>query len=173
MTTYSSLTLVDYDPRWTAAFAAEKSRILGRFTSLPGAPPAIEHIGSTAVPGLAAKPVIDIMLGLPATAAVPHEIGALRSLGYGYLHARKGRLCLYRGQPRSHFIHLVAQDGPEWAAQLLFRDYLRANPGTATAYGALKQRLAGGGASSGDYSREKHRFILETLARARRWQRWQ
>jgi GrpB-like predicted nucleotidyltransferase (UPF0157 family) len=162
------ITVVPHDPRWPDLYAAEKSRILSALSSLQ---PAIEHVGSTAVPGLDAKPVIDIMAGVRA-ALTPDDIESLRAIGYGYLRSRRGSLCLYRGKPRVYFLHIVRKDGPEWEADLLFRDYLRSHPEAAAAYAALKHGLADGGASSGEYSRGKGKFILEILSRARRRKGW-
>ena len=160
--------VVKYDPRWPLLFAAEKKRILSVLSPLQVI---VEHVGSTAVPGLDAKPVIDILLGLCMAELTDVRLDALRLIGYGYVRARRGSLCLYRGRPRSHFIHIVEMGGTEWQEQILFRDYLRAHPEDALRYAALKREMAAGGATGATYARGKRGLIVEIIERARRWNR--
>lgn len=160
--------VVDYDPRWPLLFAAEKTRILSALAPLQVM---VEHVGSTAVPGLDAKPVIDILLGLRMAELTDVRLDALRLIGYGYVRARRGRLCLYRGRPRSHFIHIVEIGGPDWQEKMLFRDYLRAHPQNAGRYRARKYALAMDGSSGEKYAIGKRAIIAELMGRARRWDR--
>ena len=163
-----SVGVVDYDPRWPLLFAAEKTRILSALTPLQVN---VEHVGSTAVPGLAAKPVIDILLGLRMAELTDVRLDALRLIGYGYVRARRGRLCLYRGRPRSHFVHVVETGGSDWQEKLLFRDYLRAHPQNARRYGDLKRALTIDGSRGAKYAIGKRAVIAELMGQARRWNR--
>ena len=118
------ITVVPYDPAWSGLYEAEAQAIAGvlgqRLT-------AIHHIGSTAVPGLAAKPVIDIM---PVVRAVT-EADECRAD------------CEEGGDERTHQMHIFASDDVHAIARhLAVRDYLRAHPARAAAYGALKLELA-------------------------------
>ena len=132
--------IVEYDPAWPALFEAERDRLL---PLLPGAE--VHHIGSTAVPGMPAKPVIDLMalvddLDAPVGALV--EVG-----GYEYPEAFNatldGRrwLCRPSAAHRTHHLHLVAGRA-ELDRRLRFRDALRESDELAAEYAALKRRLA-------------------------------
>ena len=136
--------IVDYDPDWPAQFEAEKERLLsqiGRWS------PAIEHVGSTAVPGLAAKPVIDIMAGVRSLADADRCIEGMRRLGYEYVpefeDALPGRRYFRKGHPEQKWhVHIVEIRGVFWKRHIAFRDYLRAHSEAANEYAALKRRLA-------------------------------
>lgn len=134
--------LVAHAPAWTALFRAEAARIRAAIDA--GLPLALEHMGSTAVPGLVAKPILDVLAGYPRGAAVGPYVLAL--VGAGYTHRGEngipGREFLRRGEPRAYHVHLVVQDGPIWRDQLAFRDALRAEPELRDAYAALKLALA-------------------------------
>jgi len=137
--------IVKYDPAWPAKFAGEAQKlreVLGDNLA------AIEHAGSTAVPGLSAKPVIDILIGVPSLEAAKAAIPKIEALGYGYWREDTipRRLYFVKGLPpngpRSHHVHLVDEDSPELRRHLAFRDYLRADPNEARRYEELKLRLA-------------------------------
>jgi GrpB-like predicted nucleotidyltransferase (UPF0157 family) len=109
---------------------------------------AIEHIGSTSVPGLAAKPVIDILLGAGSLAAVEAKIGALGELGYAYVPKYERELPQRRyfvkasaERLRVH-LHAVERGCEFWSEHLAFRDALRADAGLRDRYQSLKLRLA-------------------------------
>ena len=134
-------TVVPPDPSWPERAHEEAERIA---RVLPGVL-FIHHIGSTSVPALCAKPVIDLMPVVTDIAAVSAAEGALASLGYeamgefglpGRRYFRKGR------DQRSHHLHVYQVDHPDIARHLAFRDYLRAHPVQRDRYGALKERLA-------------------------------
>lgn len=135
--------LVPPDPRWPALFAAERDAIATALAPwLVGAP---EHIGSTAVPGLAAKPVIDIMAPVASLEAARPAIAAAAALQYlhaPYQAAVMHWFCKPSPQHRTHHLHLVPLGSPLWQARLAFRDALRADPALRDAYAALKQSLA-------------------------------
>lgn len=97
------------------------------------------------MPGLAAKPIIDIMPGVEdINRARGPLVAAMEGLGYESLgeYGIVGRLYFRRGEPRSHHVHVFEVGHPEWRKHLLFRDYLRAHPEVAAEYGALKRELA-------------------------------
>ena len=133
--------IVEYEPAWPAAFAAERERL----APLLPAGVRLHHFGSTAVPGLAAKPVIDIIalvddLDAPIVALVQHG-------GYQYPSAfnatltHRRFLCYPTAAHRTHHLHLVDEPG-ELERRLRFRDRLRADPVIASQYMALKRALA-------------------------------
>ena len=159
--------IVPYDPLWPREFAAEAERIAEGCRDLPLK---IEHIGSTAVPGLSAKPIIDILAGAPPRASRAPYIAALRQLDYEHRGAQgiPGRDYFRRGSPRSHHIHLVSWSSAFWHDHLLFRDYLRRNPATAQEYASLKRELAAIFADDRPrYGEEKGPFIKAVVRRAR------
>jgi len=108
----------------------------------------VEHIGSTAVNGLAAKPIIDIMLGLPDFSVADKLVTRIEALGYEYIKKYEDEMPFRRffvrnlTGLRTHQIHMVEIGGEFWARHLLFRDYLRQNPEVAEKYAALKKQLA-------------------------------
>ena len=134
------LVLSPYDPTWPLEFAAEAERIE---RACQGLALRLEHIGSTAVPGLSAKPVIDILAGRPSSVSGDTYVAAFRQLGYEHKGAYgvPGRNYFRRGTPRTHHVHLVSWTSSVWEDHLLFRDYLRDHPETAREYDALKREL--------------------------------
>src|ERR1051325_2690761 len=137
----SRVVLAAYDTLWPREFEAELARIEA---ACAGLPLRVEHIGSTSIPGLSAKPVIDILAGCPPRADRTPYIAALRQLGYEHRgnNGIPGRNYFVRGTPRSHHVHLVGWSSGLWRDHVLFRDYLRANPEAAREYEALKRQLA-------------------------------
>ena len=113
-----------------------------------GSEAVVERVGSTAVPGLGAKPVIDVMVGVSQLAEAEGRIGALEGAGYEYVqkyeielperrYFRKPRL-----GPSAYHLHCVVKGSSFWVRHLAFRDYLRAHPESAAAYCELKRELA-------------------------------
>jgi len=136
--------LVPYDPDWPMAFERERARlspVLGENARL------IEHMGSTAVAGLPAKPVIDVIVLVADLEVARSGVPALEVLGYSFWadNPDKSKLYLVKGLPpaprRTHHLHIYADAG-EVQRHLVFRDHLRANPAAAAAYLALKEELA-------------------------------
>jgi GrpB-like predicted nucleotidyltransferase (UPF0157 family) len=135
--------IVRYDPAWPAHFAVERGLLLGAIEEYICGP--IEHIGSTAVPGLLAKPVIDVMAAVRSLEGSRPAIPMLEKLGYSYADYRSGVMhwfCKPSPQRRTHHLHLVPFRSALWNERIAFRDYLREHPQTAAEYGALKVRLA-------------------------------
>jgi GrpB-like predicted nucleotidyltransferase (UPF0157 family) len=139
--------IVNYDPRWPALFDEEARRL--RATLDPSLIVGLEHFGSTAVPGLSAKPIIDILIAVRSLAdAQASFVEPLRNLDYVYWaeNPKQDRLFFVKGMPpfgsrRSHHVHVTEPDGEMWQ-RLAFRDYLRAYPEEARTYQQLKRRLA-------------------------------
>jgi GrpB-like predicted nucleotidyltransferase (UPF0157 family) len=134
--------VVDSDPRWPEAFARLADRLGG---AVGGA--TIEHVGSTAVAGLRAKPILDVALGLPAPADVGALHGSLAPAGLefrGDLGSEGGLLFVLEDRPdhRLAHVHAVALGGPEWEGYLAFRDRLRRDASARAAYEELKDGLA-------------------------------
>lgn len=142
---HEEVALRAYDPRWPGLFEAERERLLSLF---PDDLIAIEHIGSTAVPELVAKPVIDILAGVASMAAARALVGPLCAEGYtasaefNATLADRQWLMRWAGGHRTHHLHLVVHGGPVWAQRLRFRDALRADAALAARYAALKAELA-------------------------------
>jgi len=163
--------IVDYDPAWPRRFAAERDRLLELFEPDVAR---IEHIGSTAVLGLAAKPIVDMLLGVARLAEVERRIPALVERGWEYVAKHESvfpdRRFLARPQPRprSHHLHAVEVGSDFWEKHLLFRDHLRAHPEDVAAYVALKRRLARRYRNDrAAYTEAKSDFIEGVLARCR------
>ena len=135
--------LVPYDPSWPARFELEAKALRPALAAWLVGP--IEHIGSTAIPGLAAKPVIDIMAGVESLEASRPAIAALALLGYCYAPYRADAehwFCKPSPAFRTHHLHLMPVKSSRWREAIAFRDYLRANSQVAAEYADLKQRLA-------------------------------
>ena len=149
MGAYSNLNrpivVVDYDSQWPSLFEQEKERLMATVVSYL---PMVEHIGSTAVPGLAAKPVIDIGIGIRSLEDVSTLTPFIEKIDYVYEPALEQllpeRRFFWRGTPAIHtyHLHLAEADQPVLVRPLQFRDYLRKHPDEAAEYGALKKQLA-------------------------------
>jgi GrpB-like predicted nucleotidyltransferase (UPF0157 family) len=136
----------------------------------PGLFVKIEHIGSTAVPGLAAKPVIDLMAAVhDLTHAAPHQV-ALADLGFHpHDNGMTDRLLYVREDNgvRSHILHVVTLESWPTRNQRIFRDYLRAHPADAIRYAQLKREVVAAGTGPGEYARAKTVLVQELTDRAR------
>jgi GrpB-like predicted nucleotidyltransferase (UPF0157 family) len=132
-----------YDPTWPTKFEIEKGVLTAVLAPWLVGP--IEHIGSTAVPGLPAKPVIDIMGAVRNLPSSKPTIEALRPLNYCYF-AYKANLMHWFCKPspfnRTHHLHLVPFESQVWRERLAFRDCLRSDATTRRTYTELKLRLA-------------------------------
>jgi ribonuclease-3 len=153
--------VVAADPRWSEQAAEEGARLRA---ALPDAQ--VEHVGSTAVPDLDAKPVIDLLVGvreLPPFLRLP-DYEALGEAGV------PGRLYFRKRGPVSFDAQVVETGGPLWRGALLLRDYLRAHPEERERYAAKKRESVSAGATMLlRYSDEKAGLLVEMLDRARRW----
>lgn len=139
------MSLHEHDPGWARAFERERDRL---HALLPGTFVAIEHIGSTAVAGLPAKPVIDLMAGVESLDDADALVDSL--CGNGYTTSREFNATLadrkwlmrWRDGHRTHHLHIVAMDSAPWRDRLAFRDALRSDAALASRYAALKSALA-------------------------------
>ena len=137
-----TIAVVDYDPDWPKAFERVRSRV---WPVVSDVAVAMEHVGSTSVPGLAAKPIIDISVVVRGNSDVPLSIQRLATLGY----VHRGNLGIEGREAFEspdllpvHNLYLCPRDSPGLANHLAVRDYLRMHPDAATEYGELKKRLA-------------------------------
>jgi GrpB-like predicted nucleotidyltransferase (UPF0157 family) len=135
--------IVPYDPSWPERFEEERAALANAIGGwvLGG----IHHVGSTSVPGLEAKPVIDILVGVRSLEKSRSCFDRLVRLGYLYAPYRSGEMhwfCKPHPSRRTHHLHLVPADSPRFRDELAFRDYLRVHHDVAKEYGALKRRLA-------------------------------
>lgn len=161
-----AIEVVAYDEAWPQIAETARAELLGR---VPGLFAAIEHIGSTSVPGLAAKPIIDLMAAAAELDRVVEHDEALAELGYRRLDSgMPGRLFYRRGQHGlGYHLHVVPADGWETRNERLLRDHLRGHPADALRYAELKRRLATQHADGTDYTRAKAQLIQELTDRAR------
>jgi GrpB-like predicted nucleotidyltransferase (UPF0157 family) len=164
--------IVPYDPRWPHEFEIERDRVR---TALGSLALRIDHNGSTAVPGLAAKPVIDIQVSVARLQPLEALVAPLAAIGYLHVPGADDSWCPFFHRPASwphtHHIHLVEAGGDEERRTLAFRDYLRAHPSAAREYEALKRRLAAthGGADQDSreaYAIAKTAFVERIIALA-------
>jgi len=161
--------IVDYDPAWPARFEAERAALdaeIGAYV-LGG----IHHVGSTAVHGLAAKPVIDILAGVEDLQAARPCIALVARLGYLYVPYRAAEMhwfCKPDRRLRTHHLHLVPATSERFREEIAFRDYLRTHPETAATYSRLKHALAARFRNDREaYTEAKTPFIVEVLRLAR------
>jgi GrpB-like predicted nucleotidyltransferase (UPF0157 family) len=164
--------IVAYDPRWPAAFEAEAERLrraLGAHALL------IEHNGSTAIPGLSAKPVIDIQVSVAALQPLAAYEQPLATLGYVHVPSPDDAFCPFFHRPsqwpHKHHVHVVEAGGSEERRTLAFRDYLRIHPESAGEYERLKHALAARISTSDAegreaYARAKSEFVERIVSRA-------
>jgi GrpB-like predicted nucleotidyltransferase (UPF0157 family) len=156
--------LAEPTPRWAALFE-EEARDLNKVLCSLGA--AVEHCGSTSIPGMPAKPILDMLVGIPE----PLDIEAIRTAlaVLDYEHATwagvPGHEVFGKGDPRTHLIHVVPLRGPAWDRMLRFRDSLRRDAALAAEYGALKRKLAASHPNDRSvYTDGKSGFVQRVLA---------
>ena len=165
--TSGQLRLFPYDPNWPLLFRAEKERL---FASLENYILDIQHFGSTSIPGMPAKPILDIGVAVANFEEAIRCVPLLEQLGYIYKgeNGIPRRHYFVKGEPRTHHLHMLESESEEWKHHLLFRDYLRANSEATQAYANLKQTLATQFANDREaYQNGKDSFILAVLHQAR------
>jgi GrpB-like predicted nucleotidyltransferase (UPF0157 family) len=172
-----TIEVVDHELTWAAAFEREATALAGIFgDSLV----AVHHIGSTSVCGLAAKPIVDILVVLSETATIDRFNPGMEGLGYhirgecldAEVPGTPGRFYFSKDTAgvRTHHVHACAATHPQVPDLLAFRDYLRSHPERAAEYGALKRALARRHRHDNiGYMRGKDAFIKGLLAEARAW----
>ena len=167
--------LEPYDPRWVEQFKDEERKILRALD--PSTPVVIEHFGSTAIPGLSAKPIIDIMIGAERRFWA-QIIATLKQLDYVHWgdNPDTDREFLVKGMPpfgmgRTHHVH-ICEKGSRFWERLLFRDYLREHLEESGAYGRLKEGLASVHQQDREaYTQGKDRLVAEIMERVHAWGR--
>jgi GrpB-like predicted nucleotidyltransferase (UPF0157 family) len=163
--------IAPYDPRWPRAYEQERDAILG---AIGDRVVAIEHVGSTSVPGLAAKPIVDVMAGLRRLEEAEACLEPLAAIGYTFVAAALRALPddryferwtegFEQGTEVAH-LHLTEYGAPFWRDHVRFRDLLRARPETAAAYERLKRELARRHTWAASYTPAKTEFIRSVLA---------
>jgi GrpB-like predicted nucleotidyltransferase (UPF0157 family) len=159
--------ILPYDDGWPAAFEQQRPRVESALRPWLAGP--VEHIGSTSVPGLAAKPIID-MFALIVDHDAGDIIGAMSGIGWvhapepGDDQARKWSFCFPDVGWRSHHLHIFETASQRWPLLLAFRDHLRSHPEDAAEYGRIKKRLAAADARDRPrYRAGKAPFVEELL----------
>ncbi|PSB13334.1 GrpB family protein [filamentous cyanobacterium CCP2] len=170
--------IVEYNPQWAMLFEQEAARV--REVLAENLVTQIEHIGSTAVPGLAAKPIIDLLVGVHSLAAAKQSaVSPLESLGYAYWadNPDPHRMFFVKGLPpkgpRTHHVHIVDLANPVWKERLLFRDYLRKHADAAAQYVELKRDLSRRFPTDREaYTRGKTEYVQSIMQKIRQSQRY-
>jgi len=169
----AEIVIAEYDPAWPERYQAHAREIRDLLGSTLLA---IEHVGSTAVPGLAAKPIIDIQVSVACLHPIDAYSHRLAGLGYVHVPHEDDARCPFFHRPHewphTHHVHVVESGGDEEGRGLAFRDYLRGHPQAAREYEVLKRQLASlhGGldaASREAYANAKTAFINRILTLAR------
>jgi GrpB-like predicted nucleotidyltransferase (UPF0157 family) len=158
-----------YDPGWPRRFEAEQA-ILEQVLA-PWLFGGIHHIGSTAVPGLAAKPVLDMIAGVRDLDQATAAISVLSRLSYAHAPHRPRALWFHKpasagAAELTHHLHLTEPGSDLWRERLAFRDALRADPVLASQYQELKMRLADSAGDIAIYTAGKRAFVAGVLASA-------
>jgi GrpB-like predicted nucleotidyltransferase (UPF0157 family) len=159
--------VTEYDPAWPGRAETARAELLSR---LPGLFTAIEHIGSTSVPGLAAKPVIDLMAAADDLDRVARHDGTVAELGYRRFDTgMPGRLVYFRDEHGRRACHLHVVPAASWETrnERLLRDHLLSHPGDVVRYAELKKRLAAEHTDGIEYTKAKTELIQELTDRAR------
>lgn len=160
--------VVPYRKKWVEEFEKEKTRIL---KVCGDKVIAVEHIGSTSVAGLAAKPIIDIAVGIERLKDAEKLLKPLKKIGYNfYKEFQRQRLFVAKGpdEKRTHYLHVMRYKGAKWKSDQIFRNYLRTHPKEAKRYGKLKVKLSKQYADDRQsYSDGKDAFIKSIIAKLR------
>ena len=166
---HEEVRLASYDATWPARFIVERERLLAHFPQLL----VVEHFGSTAIPGMPAKPIIDILAGVESMAIADALFEPI--LAYGYTTSRAFNAMLpdrrwfmrSANGRRTHHLHLVVYGGETWKVHLRFRDVLRSNAAIAQRYAKLKMALATEfGRDREAYTSAKSEFVTSVVAGA-------
>lgn len=161
-------------PRWKREFSREAHRL---FSALEIPRLRLYHVGSTSIPGIQAKPVLDILATTPSLAELDTRRAALERIGYEckgeYGIPGRRYSVLYDPERTKGYVHLHAfeEEHPEVERHLVFRDYLRASPGQAASYERLKLGLVSEGTPRADYTEKKTPLIQELLREAELWRK--
>jgi GrpB-like predicted nucleotidyltransferase (UPF0157 family) len=162
--------IVPYDPSWPGGFEQERRRLESAIG--PWITGGVHHVGSTSVPGMDAKPIIDILVGVESLAASRACLEPLKALEYSYAPYRSAEmhwLCKPSPSRRTHHLHLVPTGSSRYRDELAFREALRWDAAMAKAYVQLKRQLAARHRYDREaYTEAKASFVAEVLASAQR-----
>ncbi|MCH4267262.1 MAG: GrpB family protein [Brevundimonas sp.] len=166
--------VLPHDPTWAQAFGMEADAVTAAVAPVEVT---LHHIGSTAVPAIQAKPIIDILGEASCLQAIDRSASRLEAIGYEAMGAYgiEGRRYFRKTAVdgvRTHHLHVFEIGAPQIARHLAFRDYLRAFPDRAMAYSALKARIVAGlGSDGATYQEDKAAFVEALNAEAEAWRR--
>jgi GrpB-like predicted nucleotidyltransferase (UPF0157 family) len=164
--------VLPYDPQWAETFLIEAKSLTAALHPLAIT---LHHMGSTAVPGLLAKPVIDILGAVESLDEIDTASSRLSGLGYEVMGAFgiEGRRYFRKTRcdgVRTHHLHVYQEGSSQIPRHLAFRDYLRAHPARAAAYGAVKAAIVGGDHPPGlTYAQAKAGMVAQIKAEAAAW----
>lgn len=166
---HEEVALVPYDPQWPSLFEAERERLERLFPQFVD----IQHFGSTAIPGMPAKPIIDLLGGVESMAVADSLVEPLLNSRYttsaefnATLIDRRWFMRWASGR-RTHHLHIVLFGGAEWRRRLRFRDMLRSDAEFAHRYALLKEELAAQHSVDREaYTRAKSEFVLSVIGDA-------
>ena len=164
---HEEVRLAPYSDAWLSIFVAERDRLLKLFPQLLQ----VEHFGSTAIPGMPAKPIIDILAGVESMAVAEALVEPVLACGYttsaefnATLPDRRWFMRSAAGR-RTHHLHVVVCRGRQWEERLRFRDILRSDADLAQQYAELKSHLAVKHRNDREaYTEAKYRFVASVLA---------
>ncbi|OGG59040.1 hypothetical protein A2765_06590 [Candidatus Kaiserbacteria bacterium RIFCSPHIGHO2_01_FULL_56_24] len=162
--------LLSHRKEWQREFERQKTRILKKLDNVVVD---VQHIGSTAVPGIKAKPIIDMVIGVRRLKDANKLVKTLRGLGYKFDRAFQHQKFFVKGldSRRTHYLHVMRYNGAKWRSDKLFRDYLITHPTRAKAYSRLKMQLAKKYPNERQkYSDNKDGFIKDTIRLAKKVQ---
>lgn len=159
--------LTKYHPSWRKKFIKERERLTGALGLLAKK---IEHVGSTAIPGMIAKPILDIEIGVPNVGRIASLKKRLLRLGYiGPRTRNRSNIVFVKGPEsrRTVYVHVVKYGGNVWRRDIAFREWLRSRPADAQRYKRLKQLLAKKFSLNRErYTKAKDQFIRSILKKA-------
>jgi GrpB-like predicted nucleotidyltransferase (UPF0157 family) len=162
-----SVMVVPYSTAWPVLFEREAARLQKALAPWLTGP--VAHVGSTAVPGLAAKPILDMLAPVADLDTARQAVPVLQALGYRHADHRPHEALWFFDQhgedydTRKHQLHLTRSDSALWRERIAFRDALRADPSLSTHYQALKHSLAAGDGNLADYTGGKRDFVIAVL----------
>lgn len=168
MTQEDAVHIVPYNPSWPEKFAIEKKIVEETLGSwITGG---VHHVGSTAIPRMPAKPIIDIMVGVKNLEEAKKCIPLLEQIQYCY-YPYKPDVMIWFCKPspykRTHHLYLIEVSHPEWQARIAFRDYLKNNPDAKEEYVKLKIQLAEKYSNDREaYTQAKTKFVKMIVAKA-------
>ncbi len=157
--------LLPHNRKWSEAFEKEKNFLIKEFDGLILD---IQHIGSTSIPGIVAKPILDILMAVHSLSDVSKMRNKLESMGYEYRENGSDdiQILFVKGpeEKRTHYLHITEPGGSQWQNSIGFRDYLKKNPKKAKQYSNLKIKLARQYSQDrAKYTASKESFIHETI----------